>query len=165
MASVIPLPLSTWLSNPSGTWLPQWSRLKSCVGHEPCHTTSTACMVEWAMKFCWGSSVTSTGIYSIAKKSLFIWDIRGFMLKNVGKRSNNTSSSSRLGTSTDVVRWGCALRVESSPKIVIIFPKSWKEMLSTSVVLSAGKDEGVETADEWGQAWRTNNFSRLSSAS
>ena len=50
------------------------------------------------------------------------------------------SSSSWLGMSTKAARKGCALRVESSPEMVMVFPTPWNGMRSTSTSLGAGEN-------------------------
>ena len=95
-----------------------------------------------AMKFCWGSAVTSTGILSSIGKSSFMWE-EGSILVNMGKHYKRMSSSSRLCTLAWTVGRVCALGVESSPDMVTIFPSSWNGILSTSCVLGTGGDGGI----------------------
>ena len=92
-----------------------------------------------AMKLCWGSIVTFTGILYSIGKSLFIWDARGSILVNVRKRSKRTSNSSRLDTSTKVANRVCTLSMESSPNMVTVPPSLRKWMFSTSCALGAGR--------------------------
>ena len=100
-----------------------------------------------AMKFCWGSTVTSTIILSSIGKSSFIWYIGGSMLVNVGKRSKRTSSSSQLNTSTKATCGVCTLGVESSPNMVTVSFSPWKWMLSTSYALGASGDRWIDISE------------------
>ena len=62
---------------------------------------------------------------------------------NVGKCSNNSSNSFRLGTFVEAVDGGCALGVESSPQIMKVSPMPWNWMLSTPEDLIAYGAEGI----------------------
>lgn len=98
-----------------------------------------------AMKFCWGSAVTSIGILSNIGKSSFIRDAGDSMLVNVKKHSKRMSNSSQLGTLTGAAEGVCALGVEPSPDMVTVFPSLWKWMLSMSCALRVGWKWGIGT--------------------
>lgn len=99
----------------------------------------------WAMKFYWGSAVTSTGILSNIGKSLFIWNVVGPILVDVGKHSKRTFDSSRLGTSMGAVDEVCALGMESLLDMVTVSLNPWKGMFSMSYALEMDEDEGIGT--------------------
>lgn len=106
----------------------------------PCET--------WAMKFFWGSVVTSTRILPNIRKIPFIWDVGGFILVNIEKCSKKMSSSSWLGTSMWATDEVCSLGMESSPNMVTFSSSPWKGMFSTFHALAACKDRGIGT--DWG---------------
>ena len=102
----------------------------------------------WAMKFFWGSIVTSTRILPNIRKIPFIWDVGGSILVNIEKCSKKMSNSSWLCTlmwATDKV---CSLGMESSPNMVTFSSSPWKGMFSTFHALAACEDGGIGT--DWG---------------
>ena len=113
------------------------------------------------MKFCWGSAIMSTRTCSIIGKILFMWEAGGSMLVNVEKWSKRTSNSSRLGTSTRAADGVCALDVESSPDMVIVFPNSWKWMLSTSYTLVIDGDDEIGIGEALATSLENEPFSPI----
>ena len=124
-------------------------------------TTSVVCVAEYPLmdmiasivlfgvpkgirvvKLCLGSPSTSTIIRYVARKRSFILVTRGFISVKVGKRFNNSSSSSWLGTSIVVVGCGCRFGIDPLG-ITTCSPIKWKGIVSTLDCLMTSINRGA----------------------